>query len=142
MHVDPIAQTPAILVSPRPAPQQAPQEARSAARLLSTPLLFALVLAVLLSACGASASPPFFGSSRHDVTLQGYRFTVLLKDTHAEVIRLGYLSRAERKAVPPLMIAAAEQASGCKVIGPATGIYRSPSLPGDTGEARFDLRCG
>lgn len=138
MHADPTAQTPALLVSHRSL--TAPP--RNGARALSTPLLFALVLAVLLSACGASAAPPFFGASRHDVTVQGYRFAVLVKDNHAEVIRLGYLSRAERKAVPPLMIVAAEQASGCKVTGPSTGFYRSPSLPGDTGEARFDLRCG
>lgn len=108
---------------------------------LSTPVLFVLVLAVLLSACGASPAPPFFGATRHDVTLQGYRFAVLVKGENAEVIRLGYLTRAQRRAVPGLMIVAAEQASGCKVTGPAVGIYRSPSLPGDTGEARFALNC-
>jgi ribosomal protein S14 len=95
----------------------------------------------LLCGCDASPAPVFFGAARHDVTLQGYRFTVLVKGDHAEVIRLGYLRRAERNAVPPLMIAAAEQASGCKVTGPATGLYRSPALPGDTGEARFRLKC-
>ncbi|ETD03058.1 hypothetical protein [Rhodobacter capsulatus] len=110
-------------------------------RRLRVPLLFVLVLAVLLSACGASPAPPFFGATRHDVTLQGIRFAVLLKNENAEVIRLGYLSRAERRPVPGLMVLAAEQASGCKVAGPAAGIYRSPSLPGDTGEARFQLKC-
>lgn len=112
-----------------------------AAPLVSVPVLFALVLSVLLSACGASAAPAFFGAKRQDVTLQGYRFAVLVKEDQAEVIRLGYLSRAARKAVPPLMIAAAEQVSGCKVTGPATGRASSPSLPGDSGEARFDLAC-
>lgn len=100
-------------------------------------LLFILVL----TACDASPAPQFFGATRHDVTLQGYRFTVFVKGRHAEVVRLGYLRRAERDAVPALMIEAAEQASGCKVTGPATGLMRSPSLPGDTGEARFQLRC-
>jgi len=100
-----------------------------------------VLLPPLLLACGASPAPVFFGATRHDVTLQGYRFAVLVKDNHAEVIRLGYLRRSERDAVPALMERAAEQASGCKVSGPATGLYRSPSLPGDTGEARFALKC-
>ena len=132
--------------SPRSLTVSAPAALVRSARLLpvpllSGPLLFALVLSVLLSACGASPAPPFFGATRHDVTVQGTRFAVLLKEDHAEVIRLGYLSRAERRAVPPRMIVAAEQASGCKVTGPATGRYRSASLPGDTGEARFALKC-
>lgn len=94
-----------------------------------------------LAGCGASPAPVFFGAKRHEVVIDGYRFVVFLKGDHAEVVRLGYLSRAERDGVPARMIAAAEQISGCKVQGPATGIWRSPSLPGDTGEARFALDC-
>lgn len=102
-------------------------------------LLWAAV--TLLAACGASPAPQFFGAERHDITLEGYRFAVLQKGDYAEVIRLGYLSRAQRRAVPPLMIEAAERTTGCRVLGPAMGAMRSPSLPGDTGEARFELDC-
>ena len=94
----------------------------------------------LLTGC-ASPAPQFFGASRHAVTLDGIEFVVFLKGDRAEVVRMGYLRRAERARVPPLMIRAAEQVSGCKVAGPAGGLYRSPSLPGDTGEARFQLDC-
>ena len=103
-------------------------------------MIRALTLCLLLAAC-ASPAPQFFGADRHDVTLEGYRFTVFIKTDRAEVIRHGYLTRAQRDRVPDLMIRAAEQVSGCRVAGPAAGIYRSPSLPGDTGEARFDLDC-
>lgn len=94
----------------------------------------------ILTAC-ASPAPKFFGAERHDINLEGYRFAVFVKDDKAEVIRLGYLRRADRDPVPPLMIRAAEMASGCTVAGPARGVWASPSLPGDTGEARFQLDC-
>ncbi|MEZ5723461.1 MAG: hypothetical protein R3E47_00015 [Paracoccaceae bacterium] len=101
----------------------------------------ALSLALLLAACGASPAPQFFGAERHDMIVEGIDFTVFLKDGQAEVIRHGYLSRAERDRVPPLMIRAAEAAAGCAVAGPARGLWASPSLPGDTGEARFKMSC-
>ena len=103
--------------------------------------LVVLSAATLLAACGASPAPQFFGAERYDITLEGYRFAVLQKGEFAEVIRLGYLTREQRRAVPPLMIEAAERTTGCRVIGPAMGAMRSPSLPGDTGEARFELTC-
>lgn len=99
----------------------------------------ALVLLVL-TGC-ASPAPRFFGAVRHDISLEGYRFAVFVKDDRAEVIRLGYLRRGERDPVPALMQRAAEMASGCAVQGPARGGWASPSLPGDTGEARFQLAC-
>lgn len=94
-----------------------------------------------LAGCGASPAPQFFGADRHEITLEGYRFTVFQKGEYAEVIRLGYLTRAERAPVPALMIEAAERTTQCRVTGPAAGRMRSPSLPGDTGEARFALNC-
>ncbi|MDF1621487.1 hypothetical protein [Pseudothioclava nitratireducens] len=103
--------------------------------------LFALPIVILLAACGAQPAPQFFGAERHEVTLQGIDFVVFQKGDQAEVIRLGYLSRAARDAVPPLMIEAAERTTRCRVAGPAAGPFRSPSLPGDTGEARFQLAC-
>lgn len=101
-----------------------------------------LFLLLLLSACGASPAPQFFGAERREVTLEGITFVVFLKDDAAEVVRMGYLTRKARDRVPPLMIRAAEMVSGCEVVGPLRGWGRSPALPGDTGEARFELSCG
>lgn len=98
------------------------------------PILMMLVL--LLTACGASPAPQFLGATRHDITLGGIRFAVLHKDDQAEVIRLGYLTRAQRDRVPPLMRAAVEQTTGCRVRGDLV-----TKLPGDTGEARARLDC-
>ena len=97
-------------------------------------VVFALVF---LAACGASPAPEFFGADRHEITLGGIDFVVLQKGDRAEVVRLGYLSRAARAPVPALMIEAAETTTGCKVLRDSivTG------LPGDTGEARMDLVC-
>jgi hypothetical protein len=92
---------------------------------------------LLLAACGASPAPQFFGATRHEVTLGGINFVVFQKDEAAEVVRLGYLTRAQRAPVPALMAAAAEQATGCRVI-PGSMVT---GLPGDTGEARFRLAC-
>lgn len=95
-----------------------------------------LFLCLSLCAC-ASPAPQFFGADRQDITLDGYRFAVFHKANRAEVIRLGYLSRAERAAVPALMIRAAEDATGCTVISGSV----VTGLPGDTGEAKMRLRC-
>ena len=95
-----------------------------------------LPLILWLSAC-ASPSPGFLGATRHDVTQGGLRFTVFHLDRRAEVIRHGYLSRNAREAVPALMVAAVEQATGCRV---RPGSFQT-SLPGDTGVARVALDC-
>ncbi len=96
----------------------------------------ALILTLILAAC-ASPAPQFFGAARHEVTMGGIDFVVFHKGDWAEVVRMGYLTRAERAPVPDLMVQAAESATGCTVISGSmvTG------LPGDTGEARFRLRC-
>lgn len=94
------------------------------------PLLF-------LAACGASPAPQFFGATRSAVTLGGIDFVVFQQDDRAEVVRLGYLTPAQRGPVPALMEQAAAQATGCKVV-PGSMVT---GLPGDTGEARFRLRC-
>lgn len=92
---------------------------------------------LILAACGAQPAPQFFGATRHDITLGGINFVVFQKDKYAEVVRLGYLTRAERAPIPDLMAQAAEQTTGCKVI-PGSMIT---GLPGDTGEAKFRLTC-
>ncbi|SOB92734.1 hypothetical protein SAMN05877809_101592 [Rhodobacter sp. JA431] len=100
-----------------------------------------LLILLGLVGCTASPAPVFFGAARHDLVLEGIGFTVFVKNNHAEVVRLGYLPRKARDPVPALMVRAAEEASGCRVTGAARGLWRSPSLPGDTGEARFALAC-
>lgn len=96
-----------------------------------------LVLLVIVAACGASPAPQFFGATRSDVRLGGIDLVVFQRDDRAEVVRLGYLTRAQRGPVPALMEQAAAQATGCKVV-PGSMVT---GLPGDTGEARFRLTC-
>ncbi len=95
------------------------------------PLLF------LLSAC-ATPAPDFFASARHDITRGGIDFVVFQQADGVEVVRRGYLTRAQRASVPQLMTEAAEAATGCHVL---PGSIRT-KIPGDTGVARFDLDCG
>ena len=97
----------------------------------------AFILLFTLAACGASPAPQYFGATRHEVTRGGINFVVFQKGNEAEVVRLGYLTRARRAAVPQLMIEAIEAATACRAI-PGS---RITGLPGDTGEARFDLDC-
>ncbi len=96
-----------------------------------------LILILFLAGC-ASPAPGFIGAKRQDVTLEGIRFAVFQRGSQAEVIRLGYLTRAQRAKVPGLMAQAAAQATGCGVV---PNSLRS-RIPGDTGEARFTLDCG
>lgn len=99
----------------------------------------AMLLCGLLAALVGCASPgpEFFGSTRRDIRLGGIDFVVFRKGDRVEVIRMGYLRRAERAEVPALMQRAAEVTSGCRVV-PGSAVTR---LPGDTGEARMVLRC-
>lgn len=77
------------------------------------------------------------GATRQDVTLEGIRFVVFHQDNEAEVIRMGYLGRGQRDAVPGLMHQAAAQASGCEAIPNSL----TTKLPGDTGVGRVALDC-
>lgn len=95
------------------------------------------IFPIFLTACVASPAPQFFGATRSEVVQGGISFVVFHKENWAEVVRMGYLTRAERAPVPALMVKAAEQATGCQVI-PGSMIT---GLPGDTGEARFELQC-
>ncbi|MEZ5779127.1 MAG: hypothetical protein R3E44_12280 [Paracoccaceae bacterium] len=94
------------------------------------------LLLVSLSAC-ASPAPDFFGAGRGEVTRGGIDFVVFHKGGEAEVVRMGYLTRAERAPVPHLMEDAAEAVTGCRVIPNSM----RTKIPGDTGVARFDLDC-
>ncbi|MGA0617639.1 hypothetical protein [Paracoccus sp. KR1-242] len=93
-------------------------------------------LLLVLAAC-ASPSPEFLAAPRHDLQIDGIDFAVFQKANRAEVIRLGYLSRRDRERVPGLMMQAAEQASGCRAIP----FSLKTRVPGDTAEARINLKC-
>ncbi len=94
-------------------------------------------LLLLLTACSASPAPQFFGATRTEVTRGGIPFVVFQKASQAEVVRIGYLTRKQRAPVPQLMVEAIEEATGCRVL---PGSMKT-GIPGDTGEARFDLDC-
>ncbi len=96
-----------------------------------------MILALLLLASCASPAPEYLGARRHDLDVEDIRFSVFVKPNEAEVIRLGYLSRKDRRRVPDLMMRAAEEASGCKAIANSL----KTRIPGDTGEGRVGLRC-
>ena len=100
------------------------------------PLFLSLIASLFVSAC-ATSSPDMFGANRSEVSQGGLDFVVFHDSVQAEVMRMGYLGRAERVRVPELMTQAAAQASGCRVIPDSM----TTRLPGDTGVARFDLDC-
>ena len=58
-----------------------------------------------------------------------------------EVIRLDTIKRQDHDRARAGLIEAAESATGCRVAGPLGGYARSPSLPGDSGEARYLMDC-
>lgn len=96
-----------------------------------------LSLLLLIFAGCASPSPDMSGALRRQVTLEGVTFVVFHRDYQAEVVRMGYLSRRDRDRVPGLMQRAAAQTTGCAVIEGSM----STRIPGDTGVARFHMRC-
>ncbi|NBE06267.1 hypothetical protein [Paragemmobacter ruber] len=91
-----------------------------------------LPLLALLAAC-ASPSPPFFGAARHEVTVDGRRFTVFHEASRAQVIRHGYASASARADIPALMLRAVALATGCTPV--------AESFQGDSGERRGRIRC-
>lgn len=101
------------------------------------PTLILLLIFVLPVAACVSPAPEFFGASRHEVARGGIRFVVFRQGDWVEVVRTGYLTRAERAPVPGLMAEAAAAATGCRVIPGSM----TTKIPGDTGVARFDLDC-
>lgn len=92
-----------------------------------------LALLLLLSACGASPAPQFFGADRTDVVRDGRSYTVFQKGNAVEVIRLGYARRGEHQGIRAQMIALIPEVTGCTLI--------ESSLQGDSGEMRGRLRC-
>ncbi|AUH35477.1 hypothetical protein [Paracoccus tegillarcae] len=95
-----------------------------------------LSLLLILAACDRP-HPTMMGAVRHEVTIEGIRFVVFQKGSEAEVLRMGYLTRSQRGAVPALMVRAVAQTTGCRVIPDSL----RTRIPGDTGEAMVDLDC-
>ncbi len=98
--------------------------------------LVRLLPLLVLAAC-VSPAPDFFGSTRQEVMRGGIRFVIYRSGAEVEVVRMGYLSRPARAAVPRLMAEAVEEATGCPVVPGSM----TTKIPGDTGVARFDLNC-
>ncbi len=99
--------------------------------------LILLLIAFLPVAACVSPAPEFLGASRHEVTRGGMNFVVFRQGDWVEVVRCGYLTRAERAPVPQLMAEAVAEATGCRVIPGSM----TTKIPEDTGVARFDLDC-
>lgn len=91
-----------------------------------------LPLFLLLAAC-ASPSPEFFGANRAEVTVDGRAFTVLRRESRVQVIRHGYASPRDRRAIPEQMLRAVEDATGCRAV--------IDSFQGDSGERRGRIAC-
>ncbi|MGB3179226.1 MAG: hypothetical protein WBC68_15740 [Albidovulum sp.] len=95
-----------------------------------------LYVLLILTAC-ASPAPQFMGATRHEVTREGIDFVVFHRGSQAQVVRMGYLKRAQRTPVPRLMEEAITQTTGCRVIPNSM----RTKIPGDTGVADFALDC-
>lgn len=98
--------------------------------------LVPLLPLLALAAC-VSPAPDFFGATRQEVMRGGIRFVIYRSGAEVEVVRMGYISRPARAAVPRLMAEAVEEATGCPVVPGSM----TTKIPGDTGVARFDLNC-
>lgn len=94
---------------------------------------FCLALSVMLLAACDSPSPWMQGGTRHEVLLEGYRFTIWHQGNAVEIIRHGYAARADQPRLRPLMAQAARQATGCSL--------RPGSVEGDTGVLRAHIDC-
>lgn len=95
--------------------------------------IWLLAFVCVLSACGASPAPEFASAERVDVSRGGRSYTVFFTDTRVEVIRLGYASNGEHAAIRSTMISLVPEVTGCILV--------EPSLQGDSGEMRGNIRC-
>ena len=91
-----------------------------------------ILVALLLFACDSPA-PRMIGSSETKVTRGGHEYAVYVGGEMVEVIRFGYVPRAEQAAVQEQMVALIPEVTGC--------IADPRSLQGDSGEMRARLRC-
>lgn len=92
-----------------------------------------LILLLCLAGCGAQPTPTMFGAERYEATVDGRDYVVFHKGNMAEVIRLGYATRGEHRAIRETMVALVPQVTGCK--------WRESSIQGDSGEIRGLVTC-
>lgn len=93
----------------------------------------AILILFLCAACGAQPAPEFFGATIYDAIRDGRAYVVFQKKNRVEVIRLGYATAGEHRAIRATMIALIPEVTGCRLI--------ERSLTGDSGEMRGNLRC-
>ena len=87
----------------------------------------------LMSACGASPAPEFFGAERVDISRDGRSYAIFFTESRVEIIRLGYASNGEHQAIRNTMILLIPEVTGCALV--------QTSLQGDSGEMRGNIRC-
>ena len=93
-----------------------------------------ILLLIVLSGCGASPAPEFFGATRTEISRNGRDYVLLQKDERVEIIRLGYAGRGEHQAIRATMIELIPLVTGCRL--------RERTLQGDSGEMRASVTCG
>ena len=72
-------------------------------------------------------------AERHDVQVDGFAFAVWHKDKQVEIIRRDFVKARHQSNLRGLMVQAAQQATGCKLLG--------DSIEGDTGVLRARQDC-
>jgi hypothetical protein len=91
------------------------------------------VLLLCLAACGASPAPEFMGAARIDTIRDGRDYTVFFTHKRVQVIRLGWASSGEHRAIRAQMIDLIPEVTGCQLV--------KSSLTGDSGEMRGSIIC-
>ena len=73
-----------------------------------------ILLLVLLAACANSPSPKMAGAQSTSIRLDGRDYTIWRKGKYFEIVRYGWVDKADRLRVKETMLAAVEQVTGCK----------------------------
>ena len=96
-----------------------------------------LALLILSLAACASPAPPYFGVPARAVVIDGRTYQVFLRRdgdlAQAQVIRMGWAGGRDHRPILDAMLAAAEQASGCRAVPRGT--------TGDSGVMDVALDC-
>jgi hypothetical protein len=73
-----------------------------------------ILLLFLLAACANSPSPRMVGAQSVSMRLDGRDFTLWRKGNYFEIVRYGWVDKADRPRVEETMLAVVEQVTGCK----------------------------
>lgn len=74
-----------------------------------------ILLLVLLAACANSPSPRMAGAQSVSLRLDGRDFTIWRKGQYFEIVRYGWVDKADRLRVEETMLALVEVQTGCQV---------------------------